>query len=463
MAQKFDLAAMVGAKTPTSGPTWQEISLEELHEHPDNEIFPIDDRGVEELAASIELNGLQNPPIVTPHPDGRGYYIISGHRRVRAVRLLHQQNPGPTWAKVMCRVQKYKSDTFAALALLTANLQVRRNDHSWIYAAAKKYQNLIVKAATEEGVKIPRSTLSQSAIANAIGVKRSELQRQQYIHEHLIGAVTSRWPHLPVQTQNTIAHMPPERQLEFAKLFPDGEEVRNAVVEAYASSRGGAGWFERYAVDLRKARIRAREIEAAEKERKRLAREEKKRLEASGKKLRCRWSGGWKYPAECGGAKPLNCSEKCCEDCKERLFCERVCGCYEQRMKSDYYRGAISLAHRIRDARLAAGDDHRRDCETSGNIRLEELQTICELYDVSADYIIGRCEKMKPAAPAPAWKRITADDQPPFGEIVELVTWMDERWWRGRMRWEPSMYDAEQVQMWTECIPLPPEPEEGEK
>ena len=66
-------------------PGYQEVDLDEVHRSPHQPRVHIPDEGIEELAASIESQGLMQPIVVRPRAGG-GYELIAGERRWRAAQ-----------------------------------------------------------------------------------------------------------------------------------------------------------------------------------------------------------------------------------------------------------------------------------------------------------------------------------------------------------------------------------------
>jgi len=65
-----------------------EVNLNDLLKHKSQPRFD-DKEGIEELKNSIAEFGVISPPIISPHPSkANKYYIVAGHRRVRAMREL---------------------------------------------------------------------------------------------------------------------------------------------------------------------------------------------------------------------------------------------------------------------------------------------------------------------------------------------------------------------------------------
>lgn len=96
----------------------QEISLVPLAQircNPHQPRREWDEDELADLAASIDSLGIIHPPVVQRDPDGQGYELVSGERRVRAARLAHHEN-----ILVVVRSGDVK---FSAQAALAENVQ----------------------------------------------------------------------------------------------------------------------------------------------------------------------------------------------------------------------------------------------------------------------------------------------------------------------------------------------------
>lgn len=90
MAKKFNLAELMGeavSKSNTGEMRVQEIALAEIEENAANTYTQT---GIDELAESIEVIGLQQPLVVRRKPEG-GYLLLAGHRRRNALALLDRK------------------------------------------------------------------------------------------------------------------------------------------------------------------------------------------------------------------------------------------------------------------------------------------------------------------------------------------------------------------------------------
>ena len=96
-------------------------------------------QGIDELAANIELCGLQQPLRVHPEQDGR-YRVISGHRRRAALQTLAAENP-EKWHQAACIVERGdESPAMRELRLIMANSDTRQLTSAEVGAGRKRKQ-----------------------------------------------------------------------------------------------------------------------------------------------------------------------------------------------------------------------------------------------------------------------------------------------------------------------------------
>ncbi|WP_238786271.1 nucleoid occlusion protein [Bombilactobacillus mellis] len=155
----------------------QEIPLKQIIPNTYQPRRQFDDVQLNELAQSIQVNGLLQPIIVRLNDDQK-YEIIAGERRFRAVELLN-------WEKIPAIVRDYSNQESAALALIE-NLQ--REDLNPI-EEAQAYQQL------EQMEQLPQKDLarklgkSQSYVANKLRLLKLAQPVQQAI---ISGTISQR-------------------------------------------------------------------------------------------------------------------------------------------------------------------------------------------------------------------------------------------------------------------------------
>lgn len=161
-----------------------DAKLERVKILPVNELVPfkdhpfkiLDDEDMHKLVESIKEYGVYTPLMARPLPDGNGYELISGHRRLAACESLGIE-------KIPVIVRNM-SDDEAVIAMVDANLQresVLPSEKAFAYKMkleAIKHQG---KTSTQVGQKL----LSVEQIGLNTGDSRTQVQR--YIRlTHLI-------------------------------------------------------------------------------------------------------------------------------------------------------------------------------------------------------------------------------------------------------------------------------------
>lgn len=153
-----------------------------LKDNPDN-IFSVNDteQEIEVLARSIDAMGLIHRPAVSAHNDGT-YLILSGHRRVRAMRdNLHYET-------IPCEVYNNLSPALESLIVYDANFVVRDNmtneDKLVAYETyAEKLNSL--KESGEIDSLLGFTGSIQRYIAMQLGVSERTIRRFKKLSESL--------------------------------------------------------------------------------------------------------------------------------------------------------------------------------------------------------------------------------------------------------------------------------------
>ena len=171
--------------------------------------------GVDELAANIELIGLQQPLRVLAGENGF-YVIVSGHRRAAAIRLLAEEEP-EKWASVPCIVEKPGgSPELEELRLIMANADTRRMSSADLAKQAERVEMLLYKLK-EQGMEFPGRM--RDHVAEACKVSKTKLAVLSAIRKNLIPELHAYYEKneinescayelqkLPVEAQTAIAN-----------------------------------------------------------------------------------------------------------------------------------------------------------------------------------------------------------------------------------------------------------------
>ena len=161
------------------------IALGKIQEDPNN-FYTLS--GIEELAANIQLCGLQQP--IRVRSNGEGYVIVSGHRRRKALEMLAEEDP-QRWQEVACIVEADEvSPALQQLRLIYANANTRSMTAAEISEQAEQVQNLLYQLK-EEGYSFPGRM--RDHVAEAVGVSKSKLARLKVIRDKLSFSWQHSW------------------------------------------------------------------------------------------------------------------------------------------------------------------------------------------------------------------------------------------------------------------------------
>lgn len=164
-----------GAKAGQKKLSYLDISV--LHPDPDN-FYELS--GIEELAANIELFGLQQPVLVRPAEDG--YIIVSGHRRTAAIRQLVEDGREDL-RQVPCLIEDAPgSPELQKLRLIYANSDTRRMSSAELARQAEEVEALLY-ALKEQGMEFPGRM--RDYVAEACKMSKSKLARLKVIRDSL--------------------------------------------------------------------------------------------------------------------------------------------------------------------------------------------------------------------------------------------------------------------------------------
>ena len=224
MGKTFNLAETFGdalRAVPKSGTGREQI------EYIDEALISGDARnfyelsGLEEFAANIELIGLQQPIRVRPDPDDvGGYIIVSGHRRVAAIRQYLKPEAPDKWAQIPCIVERDDaSPNMQELRLIYANSATREMSNPDKAKQAARVKELLYKLS-EEGVRFPGRM--RDHVAEAVNASKSQIARWEVIQKGLIPELAAKWEgnQLKEAQAYALARFPADFQRRIIKATP---------------------------------------------------------------------------------------------------------------------------------------------------------------------------------------------------------------------------------------------------
>lgn len=187
--KNFDISRFASTikPVPDSDTAW--IALGDIYLNPKNFYPKPDPKALEDLAESIDANGILEPPTVVR--DGEQFRLISGHSRIEAVHILQMKAPeDPRWSKVLCRILPPMTEDQELTAVIEANRQ--RVKPSWILAEeADRLTKTYIKRK-EAGEELPGRI--RDRVAEAMQVNKTKLANLSAIKNGLkVPGIIEAW------------------------------------------------------------------------------------------------------------------------------------------------------------------------------------------------------------------------------------------------------------------------------
>lgn len=183
---------------------------------------------IDELAASIEFAGLQQPLRVRPGEEEGSYVIVSGHRRHAALKQLsaESQEGYERYSQVPCIVERpsgCSSEVEAMLQelrLIYGNSGTRRMSPAETSRQAERVETLLYQLK-EAGVEFPGRM--RDHVAEACRVSAPKLARLKVIREGLVPAYMDLFQSdkLPESAAYALARLPEEMQYRVLRACPE--------------------------------------------------------------------------------------------------------------------------------------------------------------------------------------------------------------------------------------------------
>ena len=184
MAKKFNLAALVPEMDAVSNSDTPRITMIPITELRPNGGNFYDTSNFEDLADSIELNGLLEPLCVFRRGQGTGHYVIfSGHRRFKALRLLYEKSGFEKWTEVPCIVYPDPHDANRETVMLIHANSTGRVLSNWEKAQQARRLKEALVAMREGGAELPGRI--RDLVAEEMQMSASKLARLEAIGNNL--------------------------------------------------------------------------------------------------------------------------------------------------------------------------------------------------------------------------------------------------------------------------------------
>ena len=216
MAKKFNLAALVPEMEAVSNSDTPRITMIPIAELRPNGGNFYDTSNFEDLADSIELNGLLEPLCVFRRRQGMGSYVIfSGHRRFKALLMLYEKSGFKKWTEVPCIVYPDPNDKNRETVMLIHANSTGRILSNWEKAEQALRLKKALVAMREGGAELPGRI--RDLVAEEMQMSASKLARLEAIGNNLTEvrfAKAWREGRLNESVAYELSKLPKERQKE---------------------------------------------------------------------------------------------------------------------------------------------------------------------------------------------------------------------------------------------------------
>lgn len=196
--------------------------------------------GIDELAANIEMIGLQQPIRVRKISNGFDFYrVISGHRRLAAWKKLDRSTPDETYRKIAAIVEPERDEPEALqkLRLIFANSDTRKMTGHDLQMQAREIKRLLQEL---KGSGFEFKGRMRDQVARICGVSKSKLSRldaiENNLHEGIKNAFYSTGK-IGETVAYEISRLPKADQSEACRKLVKGWEPTAEDVAKFAEKR----------------------------------------------------------------------------------------------------------------------------------------------------------------------------------------------------------------------------------
>lgn len=237
MARNFSFNASIGKDMKSASAdsfldNMQMIEFSEIKLNKEN-FYSLSE--IELLADDIERQGLKHNLVVCKDSGGNGYWLISGHRRYSAIKLLIEQDRLKS-TLIPCYVDGERSQAEARLNLIMLNATQRKYTDAETMAEYEMLKQTI-QQLEDEGKHIKGRV--REIIANTLQVSPAQVGKIENIRNNAIAEVDEAVKNgeMSISTANEVAKLSPDKQQELIKSAPKGEITHKAVKEIQNSEK----------------------------------------------------------------------------------------------------------------------------------------------------------------------------------------------------------------------------------
>ncbi len=174
---------------------------------------------IELLAEDIERQDLKHNLVVAKDKDSDKYWLISGHRRLEAIKFLINEGRRKS-TRVPCYISGEKSQAESRLDLIMLNATQRKYTDKEVMM---EYEQLTETLKELEGEGKKLSGRMRENIARILNVSNAQVGKMDNIRHNAVPSVEKAVKNgeMSISTANEVAKLAPEQQKEIIEKKPD--------------------------------------------------------------------------------------------------------------------------------------------------------------------------------------------------------------------------------------------------
>lgn len=192
---------------------------------------------IQELATGIMMTGGVQEPLIVGRVDNDGYRLISGHRRLEAIKILVAEG-NEEYAKVPCRY-KDMTDTTFRLELLCGNTFNRKMSDYDLMMQAQEWKEVLTKARKEKIIALDEGERIRDYVAAILGETTGKLGQLNAINSNATPEVKEKFQSgdIGITSAYAASQLPADEQQEIVSRIDSGETVRSEEIQQIIERR----------------------------------------------------------------------------------------------------------------------------------------------------------------------------------------------------------------------------------
>lgn len=191
---------------------------------------------LEELAASILMDGLQEPLIIG-RVNGR-YLLSGGHRRREALAILGNEGHGEATKAIPCRF-KDMTETQFRLSLLIGNTFNRKMTDYDLMNQAADWKEVLTQARKEKLLVLEAGKRVRDYVAEVLGESPAKIAQLEAINNNATEEVKEQFASgsIGITTAYEASKLTEDAQKEVAAAVEAGADIKSEEIKALSEER----------------------------------------------------------------------------------------------------------------------------------------------------------------------------------------------------------------------------------